>query len=76
MIGHVNKIVPGVSHALASSLDFMPTIMSIVGDPIPSDGVGYDLSDYLLNGGEVYIWLYFSPTNAIKIVYNSNICNF
>ena len=53
MIGHVNKIAPGVSHALASSLDFMPTIMSIVGDPIPSDGVGYDLSDYLLNGGEV-----------------------
>ena len=53
MIGQVNKITPGVSHALASSLDFMSTIMSIVGDPISSDGVGYDLSDYLLNGGEV-----------------------
>ena len=53
MIGHTNKIKPGVSHALASSLDILPTIMSIVGDPVPDSSVGYDLSDYLLNGGEV-----------------------
>ena len=53
MISHANKIEPGVSHALASSLDILPTIMSIVGDPVPDSSVGYDLSDYLLNGGEV-----------------------
>ena len=52
MISYLNKIEPGVSHALASSLDIMPTIMSIVGDPLPDDGVGYDLSDYLINGGK------------------------
>ena len=53
MISQANKIEPGVSHALASSLDILPTIMSIVGDPVPDDSVGYDFSEYLFNGGEV-----------------------
>ena len=55
IIGHPGKIEPGTSHALASTLDIMPTIMSIVGGDIPDDGVSYDLSDLLFNDGEVRI---------------------
>ena len=53
MISWPSKIEPGVTHALASTLDIMPTIMSIVGEEIPENDVSYDLSDLLFNNGEV-----------------------
>ena len=55
MISWPTKIEPGVTHALASTLDIMPTIMSIVGEEVPEDNVSYDLSDLLLNNGQVNI---------------------
>ena len=55
MISWPSKIEPGVTHAVASTLDIMPTIMSIVGEEIPENNVSYDLSDLLLNNGEVKI---------------------
>ena len=53
LISYPGKIVPGTSHALTSTLDIMPTIMSMVGGDLPEDGVSYDLSDVLFNDGEV-----------------------
>ena len=55
MISWPSKIEPGVTHALASTLDIMPTIMSMVGEKVPDDGLSYDLSDLLLNNGEVWM---------------------
>ena len=53
MISQLGRIEPGVSHALTSSLDIMPTIMSIAGEKVPMNDVAYDLSDMLYNNGEV-----------------------
>ena len=53
IISQPGTIEPGVSHALTSSLDIMPTIMSIVGSEIPDNSVGYDLSDLLFKDAKV-----------------------
>ena len=58
MISWPSKIEPGVTHALASTLDIMPTIMSMVGEEVPDVGLSYDLSDLLLNDGDVRINCY------------------
>ena len=62
-ISYPGRIIPGTSHALASTLDIMTTIMSIVRKPVdeksePSDDidegkVGYDLSGVLLKEEKV-----------------------
>ena len=57
LISYPGHIEPGTSHALTTILDIMPTIMSIVGGDMPDDGVSYDLSDLLFNGGEVKLEL-------------------
>ena len=51
MISQPGKIKPGVSHALTSTIDIMPTILSIVGENIPMNDVGYDLSEILFDNG-------------------------
>ena len=53
MFSQIGKIKPGVSHALVSSLDIMPTFMSIVGEDTSDTSVGYDMSDILFHEGEV-----------------------
>lgn len=44
------KITPGVTSALASTLDFLPTIASLAGVPLPAGRVfdGMDLMPLLL----------------------------
>ena len=53
IISWPTKIEPGVTHALASTLDIVPTIMSIIGEEVPEDDLNYDLSDLLFNDGDV-----------------------
>ena len=52
--GHIET---GKSHSLVSTLDIMPTVMSMIGanSNISSDGAGYDLSDLLLRRGKVLL---------------------
>lgn len=54
-ISYPGHIEPGRSHSLVSTLDMMPTIMSIVGAHFnaSSEGVSYDLSDLLFRNGKV-----------------------
>ena len=54
-ISYPGHIEPGKSHSLVSTIDMMPTIMSIAGAPFnaSSEGVGYDLSDLLFRNEEV-----------------------
>ncbi len=49
------KVVPGITtDALATTMDILPTVMSIVGVPLPDDRVydGRDLSEVIFNDGE------------------------
>ena len=50
----LGKIEPRVSNATVSSLDYLPTILSLVGIKPPSDRSydGIDISDVLLHGSE------------------------
>ena len=54
-ISYPGHIEPGKSHSLVSTLDMMPTILSIAGVPFnaSSEGVGYDLSDLLFRNKQV-----------------------
>ena len=62
-ISYPGRIKPGISHALTSTLDIMPTIISIVRKSadkksLPSDNiyegkVGYDMSGVLLKEEKV-----------------------
>lgn len=47
-----NTVRPAVSHALAGTIDFMPTFASLAGVPLPADRHfdGVDLSRVLLHG--------------------------
>ena len=54
LISYPSKIEPGTSHALTSALDILPTFMSMAGEDVDENGVGYDISDLLFNDGEVY----------------------
>ena len=53
MIQWQNKIEPGVSRDLVSTLDLLPTILSLVGVKQPNDLHGFDLKELLFNGGKV-----------------------
>ena len=54
IISYPSKINPGTSHALTSTLDILPTFMSMAGGgDVDENGVGYDLSDLLFNDAEV-----------------------
>ena len=55
IISQPGKIEPGVSHALTSSLDIMPTIISILGDEVPDNYVGYDMSALLFNNEQACV---------------------
>ncbi|XP_030072540.1 arylsulfatase A isoform X2 [Microcaecilia unicolor] len=47
------KILPGVTHELASTLDILPTLAALSEAPIPNVTLdGYDLSDVLFRGGK------------------------
>ena len=63
IISWPTKIEPGVTHALASTLDIVPTIMSIVGEEVPEDDLSYDLSDLLFNDGDVRLKFCISYVN-------------
>ena len=46
LISYPSKIEPGTSHALTSALDILPTFMSMAGEDVDQNGVGYDISDF------------------------------
>eukprot|EP00656_Telonema_subtile_P043815 TRINITY_DN50118_c0_g1_i1.p1 TRINITY_DN50118_c0_g1~~TRINITY_DN50118_c0_g1_i1.p1 ORF type:complete len:248 (-),score=50.60 TRINITY_DN50118_c0_g1_i1:62-805(-) len=60
------SVAPGVSHALASSLDFFPTLASLAGVPMPTDRSydGLDLSAVLLNGSDSAHHTLFHPLSG------------
>lgn len=53
IISYPSKIEPGTSHALTSTLDILPTFVSMAGGDVDENGVGYDLSELLFNDAEV-----------------------
>lgn len=59
-------IKPGVSHALASTLDFFPTIASLTGATLPSDRVfdGRDLSNLLMGKRDAPRTTLFHPQSG------------
>ncbi len=62
----LGKIEPRVSNATVSSLDYLPTILSLVGIKPPSDRSydGIDISDVLLHGSEQGHVTMFHPNSG------------
>ena len=64
-----NHISPGVSDALVSALDILPTIAALAGIALPTDRSfdGVDISDVLLHGGTTAHRTLFHPTKYDEV---------
>jgi len=62
------KIAPRVSAATTSSMDYLPTLLSLAGVPLPSDRTydGIDLAKVLFDGAETAHTTLFHPNSGSK----------